>query len=89
MARDELSVAVTDSIAVVADISVTTEGLALFNNISLALTDISSKADFFAVAAGAEPFSVPSLGVFFYLTPAAFAMIDLVTVVDTTLGFVD
>ena len=88
MARDELSVAVADSIAVVADVSVTTEGLPLFNNISLALTDISSKADFFVVAAAAEPFSVPSLGVSLYFKTAAFAMMDLVTVVDTTLGFV-
>ena len=84
-----MSVAVTDSIAVVADVSMTTEGLPLFNNISLALTDISSKADFFVVAAAAEPFSVPSLGVSFYFTPAAFARLDLVTVVDTTLGLVD
>ena len=71
------------------DVSSSTGGLSVAVTRSCETSDLSVMDDPPVMLVTTGPCSVPSLGVSFYLTPAAFAMMDLVTVVDTTLGFVD
>jgi len=71
------------------DVSSSTGGLSVAVTRSCETSDLSVMDDSSVMLVTTGPCSVPSLGVSFYFTPAAFAMMDLVTVVDTTLGFVD
>jgi hypothetical protein len=84
-----IDIPVSNTIPANTDVSSSTGGLSVAVTRSCGTSDLSVMDDPSVMLVTTGPCSVPSLGVSFYFTPAAFAMMDLVTVVDTTLGFVD